>query len=219
MRYILIFIGLMSILLTAACQSGPSLEEQIYVHLEQAVKLETEFEEQQNPIVNLEQKEKVLYDQIIDLGLKEMDQIKQLSIEALALVEERQSRLEKEYESLKQSKVEFDKIYDLVEQIETEQTKVLSKKIVELMNSRYQAYDELYSVYSTSIKLDQELYKMFQREDLKLEELEEHIDKINQSYEDVIAVNTKFNNLTEEYNEKKKLFYEAAGIAVKYDGK
>ncbi|MFZ3588116.1 YkyA family protein [Bacillus sp. DJP31] len=215
MKYVLIILGLLSILLSA-CQTGPLPEEQIYVHLEQAVKLEAEFENQQDPIVELEQKEKELYDQIIELGLKELDQIKKLSTDALSLVADRKSRLEKEYESIKQSKIEFDKTAEIVEQIDAEQPKLLANEVVGLMNERFLAYEELYKAYSSSITLDEELYKMFQREDLKLEELESQIEKINKSYEQVITLNETFNKLTTEYNNQKRTFYEAAGIAVTY---
>jgi prefoldin subunit 5 len=217
MRFVSIIFCLISIMVLSACQSGPIPEEQIYVHLEQAVKLEAEFENQQDPIVSLEQKEKEIYNQIIALGLKEIDQIKQLSSEALTIIDERKSRLDSEYESIKQSKNEFDKTTEIIETIESEETRILADDLKSLMNERYLSYEELYTAYSTSITLDQELYSMFQKEDLTLEELEVQIDQINKSYEQVISLNNTFNKLTTDYNNKKKLFYEAAGIDVTYE--
>jgi prefoldin subunit 5 len=217
MRFVSIIICLISIMVLSACKSGPIPEEQIYVHLEQAVKLEAEFENQQDPIVSLEQKEKEIYNQIIALGLKEMDQIKQLSSEALTIVDERNSRLDQEYESIKQSKNEFDKITELIDTIESEESRDLADALMSLMTERYLSYEKLYTAYSTSITLDQELYSMFQKEDLTLEELEAQIDLINKSYEQVISLNDTFNKLTTDYNDTKKSFYEAAGIEVTYE--
>lgn len=216
MKYALIVISIVCTFLSA-CKSGPLPEEQIYVHLEQAVKLEAEFENQQDPLVSLEQKEKELYDEIIGIGLKEMDRIKQLSTEALAIVEERKSRLENEYESLKQSKAEFDKTAELISKIESAESKKQAEVLVTIMTERYHAYENLYSAYSNSITLDKELYSMLQREDLTFEELEAQIQKINKSYEQVITLNEEFNRLTTDYNNKKKAFYEIAGIEVTYD--
>ncbi|MBM7659536.1 DNA repair exonuclease SbcCD ATPase subunit [Bacillus mesophilus] len=213
----IITISIFLIMFLTGCNSGPQPEEQIYVHLEQAVKLETEFEEQQEPMTNLEQKEKELYNQIIDLGLKELEQIKKLSGEAIQIVDNRKELLDQEYESIKQSKSEFDKINDLVTQIEDEELKGESDELIQTMEERYQAYEELYTAYSTSIALDKELYEMFQMEDLTLEALEEKINEINKSYEQVIQLNESFNTITKNYNNQKKSFYEAAGLEVTYE--
>jgi DNA repair exonuclease SbcCD ATPase subunit len=212
-----ITISIFLIMFLTGCNSGPLPEEQIYVHLEQAVKLETEFEEQQEPMTNLEQKEKELYNQIIELGLKELEQIKQLSAEAIQTVDDRKEMLDQEYESIKQSKAEFDKINEIVTQIEDEELKSESDALIQTMEERYQAYEELYAAYSTSISLDKELYEMFQVEDLTMEALEGKINEINKSYEQVIQLNESFNTITTNYNNQKKSFYETAGLEVTYE--
>nr|WP_245831814.1 YkyA family protein [Oceanobacillus senegalensis] len=58
---------------------------------------------------------------------------------------------------------------------------------------------------------------MLQREDLKQEELTDHINKINDSYQKVLDANKEFNQYTVEYNELKKEFYQAAGLEVTFD--
>ncbi|WP_246944065.1 YkyA family protein [Bacillus pinisoli] len=217
MRYIIKMICLTTLFLITACTSGPTPAEQIYVHLEQAVKLETEFEQQQKPITDLEQQEKELYNQIIELGLKEIEKIKELSAEATKIVDERKARLEQEYESIKQSKAEFDKITQIVAEMKTDELKQEAETLIDIMNERFQTYESLYSSYLTSISLDQELYAMFQQEDLTLEALEGKINEINTSYEQVIQLNESFNSATTQYNEQKKNFYETAGLEVSYE--
>jgi chromosome segregation ATPase len=216
MRYIIVVILLITFLLTG-CESGPTPAEQIYVHLEKAVELEAEFENQQDPMVNLEQKEKELYDQIIALGMKEIDKIKQLSNEALTVVEEREMRLQQERESINLSRIEFKKTVDIISLIEDEKVKEMANQLTELMNNRYNSYEELYEAYSASITLDKELYQLFQKEDLTLDELEQQVEKINKSYEQVITLNETFNQYTTEYNTIKKDFYNSAGIEVSYE--
>jgi ABC-type siderophore export system fused ATPase/permease subunit len=51
--------------LLSAC-TGQSAQEKIYDHLEKAVTLEDAFSEQQQPLVDLENKEQKLYNEIID---------------------------------------------------------------------------------------------------------------------------------------------------------
>jgi hypothetical protein len=216
-KYVLTIVMTSLILLMSACKSGPLPEERIYVHLEQAVELEAEFENQQEQMVSLEQKEKELYDQIIALGLKELDKIKQLSTEAASVVEQRQVGLDKEYESILQSKAEFDQTFEIVKEIENEELKNEANALLELMSERYSVYEELYTAYSSAINLDKELYTMFQNKDLTLEQLEQQIEKINKSYEQVISLNETFNTLTNDYNNQKKLFYESSGLEVSMD--
>jgi predicted patatin/cPLA2 family phospholipase len=164
--------------------------------------------------VTLEQKEKELYDKIVALGLKEIDEIKQLSAEAIKVVDERRSRLEKENESIQLSKAEFEKSTEIVNEINDEELKNEATALLKLMTDRYTAYNKLYDAYSISLAHDKELYIMFQSEDLTLEQLELQIESINRSYEEVISLNETFNSLTSEYNEKKKEFYQKAGLEV-----
>ncbi|MBM6617604.1 YkyA family protein [Bacillus suaedaesalsae] len=214
MKYRSIVFGIVLAITLSACQTGPLPQETIYSHLEQAVKLETGFENQQTEMIRLETKEKEIYDQIMTLGLKEIEKIKQLSTEALVITEERRTGLSTEYESMQQSKQEFEKIINIVEEVEEEQLKKSAKALVELMNTRYSTYEELYKAYGKSIEFDKELYIMFQNKDLTLEQLEEQIQKVNGSYESVLALNEKFNKITNEYNEKKRMFYEDAGLNI-----
>ncbi|MFG6116829.1 YkyA family protein [Halobacillus sp. MO56] len=203
----------------AACNNGPAPEEQIYEHLEKAVSLEEEFRKQQQPIVELERKEQELYNKIINLSMEEFDQIKEYSQEAAGLVEERQQKIELEKESIDAAKQEFDKIEPLIDDLDEEEqagAKEKAKALVETMNNRYDAYQQLYEDYQAAIGLDKELYQLLQKKELEEEALQKHIEKINDSYDKVIKSNETFNKYTEEYNEQKKAFYEATDLNVEY---
>jgi hypothetical protein len=200
----------------SGCNTGPTPQEEIYETLEEVVNLETTFKEQQNPLVELEKKEKELYDEIISLGMKEFDKIVALSKDALAIVEERETRLNEEKMSIEASKEKFNSVLDYINNLEDETLTQDANQLVELMENRYTSYSTLYSNYLEAIGQDKELYTMFQNENLTLEQLEEQIKKINESYEKVIAANEEFNNFTEQYNESKLAFYENAGLEVVY---
>jgi len=204
-------------LIVGGCSNEPSVEEQVYTKLEEVVTLEASFKEQQEPLVELEKDEKKIYDEIISLSMKEYDQIVALSSEALSLVEERLSRIEKEHESINASKSEFETVVPIIEQIEDENLMEEANKVVEIMNRRYEAYDQLYTNYKNAISLDQKLYELFQQEDLSLEVLENHIKEINESYDLVMNSNKEFNQLTEEYNKAKLKFYKDSGLNIVYE--
>jgi hypothetical protein len=205
-----IFIG--SVVLSGC--SGSSPEEEMYSALEKVVSLEDTFEEQQKPLMELEKEENELYEEIISLGMKEYDKIVSLSKEAAAVVEEREKRLEDERQSILDSKEEFKNIAALTKELKEDGAKDKADKLQGLMQNRYDSYDALYASYKEAIVLDKELYQMFQKKDLKLEELEAKITEINSTYEKVLAENKKFNEYTEQYNQAKMDFYKEAEIEV-----
>lgn len=196
---------------------GMAVEEEIFNHLEKAVSLEGVFEEQQQPLVELEMKEQELYEKIIKLGMSEFNEIKVLSQEALAIIDEREARIEKEKDSIHASRQEFLLIESKVRKLKEESVKQKAEELLNAMKRRYDTYDLLYSYYKEAIALDRTLYEMFQREDLTLQQLEEQIRKINEMYDNVVKTNEQFNKLTDTYNVKKKEFYEAAGLDVVFE--
>nr|WP_251025761.1 YkyA family protein [Bacillus sp. ISL-47] len=210
----LLVLSIGAIFLTG-CMNQPTPEEKMYEILENVVAKEKTFEEQQDPLVNLEKKEKDLYDRIIALGMKEFDEITKLSDEASSIVDQRKDHMEKEQESIQASKVEFETLLPIIEEIEDKKVKEKSKLLYEIMMERYKIHDVLYKDYSKALEYDKELYAMFKKEDLSLEQLEEQISKINDMYEKILASNKQFNEKTEEYNEAKLSFYKEAGLEIK----
>ena len=210
----IVFLCICMSFLLMGCMGGPTPEEQIYETLEKVVAVEKDFEEQQNPLVELEKKEKELYDEILTLGMKEFDQIVSLSKDALAIVGDRETRINNEQKSIEASKKEFQKVDALISEIKEDSVKEEANELVSLMNERYKSYEDLYTVYKEAIEHDKKLYEMFQNEELTLDELEQQINLINETYEKVVAANETFNKLTDQYNKAKVTFYKSAGLEV-----
>jgi Putative cell-wall binding lipoprotein len=208
------FILLLSVLVVifAGCTKEKTSVEKMYDILEKVVSAEKEFEEQQNPLVTLEKKEKEIYDQIIKLGMKEYDQIVKLSDEALLLADQRKEHMEKETNSIKESEKEFKKAAIIKDKFEDTALKKLANELYEIMIERYKAHDALNIEYNVALKNDKELYEMFKNKDLSLEDLETQVNKLNETYKRVYTANEKFNMLTEQYNDKKLSFYKQAGL-------
>lgn len=209
-RYALFIFAL--ILILSGCTSEKDPTKEMYDVLEKVVAKEKGFEEQQEPLVSLEKKEKALYDQIIKLGMKEYEQIVKLSDEALDSADKRKELLEKETNSLKESEKEFQKVKKIKDQLKDQEQKKLANELYDIMMQRYRAHDVLYSNYSEALKNDKELYEMFKNKELPLDALEAQVMKVNETYKNVLAANESFNKLTEEYNATKLSFYKQAGI-------
>lgn len=210
-RLILFFFSLIIVL--SGCVGKPNdPAEKMYTILENVVSKEKEFEKQQEPLAALEKNEKDLYDKILKLGMKEHGQIAQLADEALASAEKRKKYFETETTSLKQSQTEFQKVANLKGKFEDKQLGKLADELYQIMMNRYSSHDELYKQYTKAIENDKELYQMFKNKDIALEDLENQVKKVNESYQKVYAENEKFNKFTESYNDKKLAFYKKAGL-------
>jgi hypothetical protein len=200
------------IVIIAGCTKEKTPVEKMYDVLEKVVSAEKVFEEQQNPLVTLEKREKEIYDQIIKLGMKEYDQIVKLSDEAVLLADERKELMEKETNSIKESQKEFIKARDIKDKFEDPALTKLANELYEIMMERYKAHDALYLEYNEALKDDKELYGMFKNKNLPLEDLEAQVTKLNETYKRVYTANEKFNMLTDQYNNKKLSFYKQAGL-------
>ncbi|MBG9450118.1 lipoprotein [Cytobacillus firmus] len=211
-RLLLVFI-IIAIFLSG-CMNKPKPEEKVYDVLENVVEKEKDFEKQQEPLVRLEKREKELYDKIINLGMKDFEEIKKLSDEASSIVDQRKNHMEKEQKSIQASKKEFESLSPIIEEIESQKLRDKAKKLHEIMMGRYKIHDTLYEDYSKALKLDKELYAMFKKEDLTLEQLETQISEINEMYEKILSSNKHFNEKTKEYNEAKLDFYREAGLEI-----
>ncbi|WP_270182053.1 YkyA family protein [Alkalihalobacillus sp. CinArs1] len=202
-------------LILVGCQFGESTEEKMYNHLEEAVALEDQFREQQEPLAKAEKKEQGLYDEIVALSMDEFDKIKSLSEEAEALTEKRLEYLNNEKESIDKAYEEFENTKELSEDLEGEVQKS-ANTLIEKMDKRYEAYQTLYKEYKAAIELDKKLYSMLQDKELTLEQLQEQIKSVNDQYTKVSEQKEKFNTYTTEFNEAKKAFYKAAELNVNY---
>ncbi|WP_163103152.1 YkyA family protein [Peribacillus alkalitolerans] len=216
-RHLSIVLLLVITFTISGCLNKTSPEENLLTLLENIVKNEKVFEKQQVPLTKLEEQEKVLYDKIIQLGMKEFDQIVKLSDEAIVNANKREEAMKKERESIQSSEEEFKKIDSIIKEIEDKETKKQAKELKKLMETRYAAHEQLFDSYMESIQKDITVYEQFKKEDLTLEELQKHIDEVNASYDEVMKTNDIYNKATDEYNREKMTFYKQAGLKVKVE--
>jgi chromosome segregation ATPase len=204
-----------AIFLLVGCVGGSSPEENLYNVLEETVAKESQYVEVQKPLQESEEKEKEIYTKIMDLGMKEFDQIVKLSDEALDNIAKRKEYIEKERESMSEAKKEFAKADEYVDKLESEDLKKEAEELNKTMEERYNLHEQLTTSYLKALSLDKELYTMFKKEDLTMEELEKQIASINEQYEKIVKFNEEYNKKTDEFNKQKQKFYSNAELDVK----
>ncbi|MDQ0177004.1 YkyA family protein [Bacillus chungangensis] len=208
-----IFIMMMASLLSG-CFHMTSPEETIYTIFEKTVEKEKDFKELQQPLVELEKKESAIYDQIMELGMKEFTKIKKLADDALLNVDERENMMVKEQEAMNASQEEFEKAKEYIDKIKEKELKKAANDLYILMKKRYQAHEILFDIYKEGLEADRQLYRLFKDEELEYDVLEGQIEVTNTHYAKLLEANNQFNEATEEFNEKKLVFYQQAGIQV-----
>ncbi|WP_170006840.1 YkyA family protein [Bacillus fonticola] len=211
-RLFLTILVLLMTMVIAACTQQASPEEKLFDIMEETVVVEEAFVAQQEPLQERERQESEYYNQIIELSLEEFDQIVEISDKALASVAERKELVMTEQEAIQSSQNTFAGAFDIVEGMEEGIAEEEARSLLDLMTKRYEAYDALNESYQQSLRLDQELYELFQDKELTLEALKAQIEEVNASYEDLSAKHDAFNDATNNYNEAKRTFYENAGL-------
>nr|WP_276532092.1 YkyA family protein [Heyndrickxia oleronia] len=189
-------------------------EEKIYDIMEQTVVKEKDFEKQQKPLTELESKEKKIFEEIMDLGMKDMEQMTKLANLALDNLKERKEKMELEQKSMIASKKEFSKIEDPIEKIESKQLKKEAQDLFQLMEKRYAFHDRLYEAYNKGIETNIQLYKLLMKKDVSMDDLENQIEITNKAYSEVLKMNEQFNEQTKKFNNEKKKFYKLAKINI-----
>ncbi|MFS0778805.1 YkyA family protein [Neobacillus sp. 3P2-tot-E-2] len=196
------------------CVSKEKTTERMYQALENIVESEKAFEEQQDPLVELEKQEKEIYNQIMALGMKQHDEIVKLADEALSIIDKRREHLQKEIDSINASKTEFKNAEEIKNEIDNSEQKKKATELLEIMSNRYKVHNKLAKEYSSALDNDKELYQMLKNESISYEKLEDHVTILNTIYQKVYDANEEFNELTAQYNRKKLEFYEEAGLKL-----
>lgn len=209
---VLLFV--MTLALAVAGCSNKSPEEKSYDLLEELVSIEKGYEEQHEPLQKLEAEDNEIYGQIIELGMKEMDEIISLSNDAIDGIKKREELMIQEKESINQSRERFSEFDEIIEEISDEKAKEEASQLQDIMEKRYEGYDKLYDLYLSSLAEEQKLYELFKDESATEDQLKTQIEQVNKAYTALAEANDQYNELTENYNNKKISFYDLAGIEV-----
>ncbi|MFD0825171.1 YkyA family protein [Neobacillus sp. M.A.Huq-85] len=203
-----------TVVILSGCFNQKTPVEKIYDILEKVVEKEKGFENQQEPLVTLEKKEKATYEKIIDLGMKQHDKVVKLADTALEMADKRKQYMDEETKSISESKETFQKIKEYKNDLKDLKLKKALEILYQVMINRYSAHDELNKEYLNALKLDKQLYGLLKNKNLSFEDLEAKVNKVNESYQKVYAANKKFNQLTKEYNDQKLAFYKMSGLKI-----
>ncbi|GGH74241.1 YkyA family protein [Pullulanibacillus pueri] len=207
-------LALIVITLLSGCNKK-SEGDQAFDFMEKAAAEEQTFNEQQQPLVDEEKKEQDLYNKIMNVDVKDDKQVSKYSDQALASIEKRQKMMEKEKKSIDSAYKLFQKAVPHINKVKEEKAQKPGKQTIENMEKRYEAFGDLYKVYTASITDDQKLFKLMTNKKLTTEDLQKQLKVVNDHYESIEKNKETFNKYTESFNKEKQSFYSALGIKSK----
>lgn len=216
MRKIILFILITAVLFLAAC-SGDSVTNTMYEHLEKSVELEEPFIESQQQLISLDSKEQEIYGQLIELSADEMDKVNELADEAITTINDRKEILAEELTIMSEANEEFSNVKELVEKLKEDDQIEKAEKLVDTMEKRYATFKELNEISVSSLDENEKLYQLFKNEELSEEELKEQITAVNEVYDQETELSNNFNQLTEQYNQEKREFYETTDLNIVFE--
>jgi hypothetical protein len=209
---ILPFIIIILSILLSACLQQETTTEKIYTILEKVAIDEKGFEQVQDPLVQIEKKEKTIYDKIIELNTNHYDDKVKLSNEALTMVNDREKYMETEIKSLQESEKEFKKVIPMINKINDKKLEEQANQLYDIMMNRYKAHKTLSKEYLNGISEDHQLYEMFKDQNVSVDHLQAQVEKTNTRYKSIYTANDQFNRFTKQYNASKLQFYKNAGL-------
>lgn len=203
------------VLFLGGCNNAQANKERIYNFLEEVVALEEEFANVQQPFGELEANESQIYAQMVEEPASNKEEIDQLAIQGLELINQKKEMLEKERESILQSKKKFEEIDKLIKKTKDEKVQKKLENLQAIMENRYNQYEQLYTLYTEVFTLENNLYQLFINGDTTIEKLENAIKLINDQYTKIQESNDLFNDWTRKYNDEKLVLYNELEIEVK----
>ncbi|MCL6588017.1 MAG: YkyA family protein [Anoxybacillus sp.] len=201
MKYLFVLI----VILLQACSTP---EQQIARLFEQLGKYETNISEHENQLARLEQKQATLYNDIMALGMKQVDNVVKLADEAEAIMKQREKQLEEEYRSMKKISERMEIINTYADDLQDETLQRQLRQLVQTRRKQYDSYEKLYAYYHTALTAEKELYRLFKQSDVTLADLQTQIGEVNEAYAKLFAANEQFNEYTKQYNQEKKQLYK-----------
>ncbi|MDZ5781675.1 YkyA family protein [Marinococcus luteus] len=195
----------LSVFVLSACGSP---EGSIQNQWSEAAGVEEDFAEKDEEMTELAQAEQKVFENLTSYESDEQNKIESSVEEAVSSVNERKELMEKEQEEINQAYDETVEAGDPIENLENKEMTEEAKKAQQAMEKRNEAFNGVHDAYMEAADEEIDMYESFNDGNLELEALEEQLDTINSSYEEVENYRETFNTETEVFNEAKNAFGE-----------
>lgn len=195
------------VILLQACNMWAPEKEMVNL-FEQVAKYESNINQHQKELVRLERKQVALYNDMMELGMKQAVQVTKLAKKAETIIEQREQQLEAEYRNMKKATRQMQKANEYVPQLHDPTLKQRLLRLIHVTEKRYASYEKLYVHYHTALAAEKELYRLLEQQNVTLAALQAQVEHINNAYQKMFDANEQFNEYTKQYNQEKKRLHD-----------
>ncbi|MDW0115875.1 YkyA family protein [Sporosarcina thermotolerans] len=187
------------VMILSGCSIGVSTEKQLSDTLSKMNDSESEYRNTQSEMTEMELTEQKIFEETMELTKEDVDKLRSNVTELEKLIEERLGQLGKEKESMKEAEG-FIKELDTILEKASESEKSQVEKLKVSVQKRYELHRSFVDEYRKLASLQKEFYSVLSKEDVKLEELKQRVEEINEQNAVVKTAIADFNEATKEVN-------------------
>src|SRR5690625_6399741 len=100
--------------------------------------------------------------------MKNKEEIKEKSQEAIDIIDQQVNEIKKEKESMDASEEAFQEAEKYIDNLDADHGKATAEDMYKVMMDRYDNYKQLYKLYNESMKRETTLYEMLDRKSTRL---------------------------------------------------
>ncbi|MDN4608970.1 YkyA family protein [Sporosarcina highlanderae] len=183
----------------SGCSIGASTEKQLSDTLSKMNDSETEYRNTQSKMTEMELTEQKTFEETMELTKEDIDKLRSNVTELEKLIDERLSQLEKEEASMKEAQG-FIKELDTISEKASESEKSEIGKLKASIQKRYDLHRSFVDEYKKLASIQKEFYSILSKEDVKLEDLRQKVEEVNEQNAIVKTAIVDFNEATKEVN-------------------
>lgn len=203
-RIAALMMGLVFIL--SACNNETDELETFYVKFQETLDVELDISDISEDFNRLENRRGQIQG---DLSTAERSELNDMSESLAENTEERLELIDEEAEVMEESRTVAAEAEELIGDISNEEYRQQAEALIAAGDDRYEKHDELMETFRSVLSSEQELFEYLQQdENLSQDDIDDHINTLNEEYDGLTALQEEYSTATERLNEVKNEVYE-----------
>ena len=207
-RIVALMVGLVFIL--AACNSEIDELETFYVKFQETLDVESEISDISDDFNRLESERGQIQE---DLSTAERQELSEMSESLAENTSERLELINQESQVMEESETLAAESEELIADISNEDYRQQAETLIAAADDRYAKHSELMDAFKSVLNSEEELFDYLQDEDLSQDDIDDHINTLNEEYDGLTTLQEDYSTATERLNEVKNevygIFYES----------
>lgn len=197
-----LMLGLVFIL--TACNDEIDELETFYVKFQETLDVESEISDISEDFNRLENRRGQIQE---DLSTAERSELSDMSESLAENTAERLELINQEESVMEESRAVAEASEALVEDISNEDYRQQAEALISAADDRYAKHEELMEAFKSVLSGEEELFEYLQDEDLNQDDIDDHINTLNEEYEGLSVLQEEYTTATDRLNEVKNEVY------------